>query len=113
METILWGMAKYCIALCRYDPDPYKTVIEEDDETVRTYFEMPEDDIPYDQMSPWLLRIELDKAMMLDKKLTTSTVAEKVGEAMGNQLHVIFSEDNAEKLVLRIRLINQKGVQVL
>jgi len=51
----------------RYDPDPFKTVIPEDDETVRTYFEMPEDDIPYDAMSPWLLRVELDKAMMLDK----------------------------------------------
>ena len=45
-----------------YDPDPQETVIGEDQEWVNTYYEMPDQDI-----SQWLLRIELDRKRMTDK----------------------------------------------
>jgi DNA-directed RNA polymerase II subunit RPB1 len=52
------------------DPDKLDTVIEEDKDFVRSYYEMPDDEFPLDKISPWLLRIELDREMMTDKRLT-------------------------------------------
>lgn len=45
-----------------YDPDPQNTVIEEDQEFVTVYYEMP--DFDPTRISPWLLRIELDRKRM-------------------------------------------------
>ena len=42
-----------------YDPDPQNTVIAEDQEFVNVYYEMPDFDPA--RISPWLLRIELDR----------------------------------------------------
>jgi len=46
-----------------YDPDPQNTVITEDLEWVNIYYEMPDFDIT--KLSPWLLRIELDRKRKL------------------------------------------------
>lgn len=45
-----------------YDPDPQNTVIAEDQEFVNVYYEMPDFDVS--RISPWLLRIELDRKKM-------------------------------------------------
>lgn len=45
-----------------YDPDPQNTVIPEDQEFVNVYYEMP--DFDPTRISPWLLRIELDRKRM-------------------------------------------------
>jgi DNA-directed RNA polymerase II subunit RPB1 len=45
-----------------YDPDPQNTVIAEDQEFVNVYYEMP--DFDPSRISPWLLRIELDRKRM-------------------------------------------------
>ena len=55
-----------------YDPDPQSTVINEDQEFVNVYYEMPDFDVS--RISPWLLRIELDRKRMTDKKLTMEQV---------------------------------------
>ena len=55
-----------------YDPDPQNTVIAEDQEFVNVYYEMPDFDVS--RISPWLLRIELDRKRMTDKKLTMEQV---------------------------------------
>lgn len=90
----------------RYDPDPQATVIEEDMDLVDAYLLVPEADFQPEQQSPWLLRIELDKMMMLDKRLECIEVANKISGAYLGLVHVINSEDNADKLVLRLRLID-------
>ena len=87
-----------------YDPDPQSTVIPEDQEFVNVYYEMP--DFQPSRMSPWLLRFELDRKRMTDKKLTMEQIAEKISATFGEDLNCIFNDDNAEKLVLRIRLMN-------
>ena len=60
-----------------YDPDPTRTIIEEDVEFVQSYYEMPDEDIDPDKISPWLLCIELDREMMVDKNLSMADIAEK------------------------------------
>ena len=87
-----------------YDPDPQNTVIREDQDFVNVYYEMPDFDVT--RISPWLLRIELDRKRMTDKKLTMEQISEKINMAFGDDLNCIFNDDNAEKLVLRIRIMN-------
>eukprot|EP00854_Cymbomonas_tetramitiformis_P009466 gene9466-11218_t len=91
-----------------YDPDPVNTVIEVDKEFVTSYYELPEEDMDPDRLSPWLLRIELNREMMVDKKLTMADIAERINMEFDNDLTVIFNDDNAEKLILRIRIVNDE-----
>lgn len=71
---------------------------------VSIYYEMP--DFDASRISPWLLRIELDRKRMTDKKLTMEAISEKIQAGFGDDLNCIFNDDNAEKLVLRIRIMN-------
>lgn len=59
-----------------YDPDPQNTVIAEDQEWVNVYYEMPDFDVS--KISAWLLRIELDRKRLTDKKLTMEQISEKI-----------------------------------
>lgn len=87
-----------------YDPDPIESVIKEDRDFVSVYYEMPDFDV--NRISSWLLRIELDRKRMTDKKLTMEQIADKISSGFGDDLNCIFNDDNAEKLVLRIRIMN-------
>ncbi|KAK8379717.1 hypothetical protein O3P69_019605 [Scylla paramamosain] len=86
-----------------YDPDPQNTVVIEDQEFVNVYYEMPDFDVS--RISPWLLRIELDRKKMTDRKLTMEQISQKINSGFGDDLNCIYNDDNAEKLVLRIRII--------
>ncbi|ODV89296.1 hypothetical protein CANCADRAFT_65867 [Tortispora caseinolytica NRRL Y-17796] len=90
-----------------YDPDPKSTVIQEDLDTVESFFDIYDEAVESKlyMHSPWLLRLELDRAKMLDKQLTMSQVAEKIQQAFEDELFVIWSEDNSEKLVIRCRVM--------
>ncbi|GMT04367.1 hypothetical protein PENTCL1PPCAC_26541, partial [Pristionchus entomophagus] len=88
-----------------YDPDPAQTCITEDEEWVSIFYEMP--DFDPSRASPWLLRLELDRKRMTDKKLTMEAIAEKIHNGFGDDLNVIYTDDNADKLVFRLRITNQ------
>ncbi|SGY60993.1 BQ5605_C007g04513 [Microbotryum silenes-dioicae] len=94
-----------------YDPEVNTTVITDDIEFVEAFFAIPDEDVEANlhRQSPWLLRFELDRAKMLDKKLEMSFVAGKIAEVFEQDLFVIWSEDNAEKLVIRCRALNEEG----
>ncbi|KAK9691541.1 hypothetical protein RND81_09G203000 [Saponaria officinalis] len=92
-----------------YDPEPTTTVIDEDLDFVRSYYEMPDEEVSPDKISPWLLRIELNREMMVDKKLSMADIAEKINLEFSNDLSCIFNDDNAEKLILRIRIMNDEA----
>jgi len=98
-----------------YDPimeaDAEKaTVVPEDDDFVRAYYEMPDEEVDVSRISPWLLRIELDKLVMSDKNLTMEAITERMHAMYGADLmHIICNDDNADKLVMRVRLISDGG----
>ncbi|CAJ0932779.1 unnamed protein product, partial [Mesorhabditis belari] len=87
-----------------YDPDPKSTVIEEDEEWVAMFYEMP--DFDPSRCSPWLLRIELDRKRMIDKKLSMEAISERIQQSFGETLNVIYTDDNADNLVFRIRIVS-------
>ncbi|KJE89904.1 polymerase II polypeptide A [Capsaspora owczarzaki ATCC 30864] len=90
-----------------YDPNPLASVVEEDQSFVNDYYEMPDDPEILKHISPWLLRMELDRKQMEYRRLTMERVAEKITADFGNDLHVIFSDDNADKLILQIRMLKK------
>lgn len=92
-----------------YDPDPMSTIIEEDIDFVKSYYEMPDEEVAPEKISPWLLRIELNREMMVDKKLSMADIAEKINLEFDDDLTCIFNDDNAEKLILRIRIMNDEA----
>ncbi len=91
-----------------YDPDPLSTIIEEDRDFVEAYYELPDEEVDPNRLSRWLLRIELDRAKMLDKQLTMAEVANRISEEFSRDLHVLANDDNAEKLILRCRIVNER-----
>ena len=86
-----------------YDPDPRNTLIAEDQDFVSIYYEMA--DFDPSRLSPWLLRIELDRKRMTERKLTMEQISEKIQMNFGDDLNCMFNDDNAEKLILRIRIM--------
>ncbi|KAJ2911565.1 hypothetical protein MD484_g8848, partial [Candolleomyces efflorescens] len=90
-----------------YDPDPQSTIIEEDSLFVESFFAIPDEGIEASLhlQSPWLLRLVLDRSKVLDRKLTMQYVAGRISECFKNDLFVIWSEDNSEKLVIRCRVL--------
>jgi len=93
-----------------YDPDIQSTVIEADSDMVESYFILPGGDVDdQSRQSRWLLRIILGRRALLDKGLTVQDVAAKIKENYSKDLAVIFSDDNADEQVVRIRMIQDHG----
>lgn len=92
-----------------YDPDPKETRIENDVDWIYPYYEMQIEGMEdiVDRLSPWLLRITLDRSEMINKALKMSNIADRIQQEFTNDLHAIYTDDNAEELVLRIRIVNE------
>lgn len=86
-----------------YDPDPKNTVIEADHGMVEDYYILEEDEGV--NLSPWLLRLVLSKEVLTDRKISLAHIQQKINESFDGDLHVIPSEDNADELVLRLRIV--------
>lgn len=91
-----------------YDPDITSTTIADDVDMVESYFliaDEGQDNI--EAQSRWLLRITLDRQKMLDKGLRVEDVAQRIKEEYPNDMAVIFSDNNADEQVIRIRTMRQ------
>lgn len=87
-----------------YDPDPQRTVVEDDQEMVLSYFDLEEAPVG---VSPWLLRIVMDKEMLEDRQITMDRIEGMIQHNFGSDVHVIRSQDNDEKMILRLRVADE------
>lgn len=87
-----------------YDPDPRTSVIDEDREFVEEYFKIQLDENP-ENMSPWVLRIVLNYDRRSIKKIEMDEVETKITEFFGQGVHVICTDNNADPLVARVRIL--------
>jgi DNA-directed RNA polymerase II subunit RPB1 len=91
-----------------YDPQLESTAIEEDQDFVDAFFAIPDEDIRLELHSPWLLRLELDRAKVLEGGYEMAQIVDAIARTVGKDVFVIHSEDNAEKLIIRIRVVAEK-----
>ena len=91
-----------------YDPKLESTDIEEDQDFVDAFFAIPDEDIRVELHSPWLLRLELDRAKVLEGGYEMAQIVEAIVQTVGKDVFVIHSEDNAEKLIIRLRIVAEK-----
>ncbi|KAI0473760.1 DNA-directed RNA polymerase II subunit RPB1 [Xylariaceae sp. FL0804] len=92
------------VAEIYYDPDIESTTIPEDRDMVESYFLIPDDNQPtIERQSRWLLRFVLDRQKMLDKGLTVEDVATRLKQDYSGDLAVIYSDNNNDNQVIRIR----------
>lgn len=90
-----------------YDADPMNTIVTMDREFVKEFYEIGEEtEEDLRRLSPWLLRIELNQTVMVDKKIKMNEIAAEIANEYGTDLNVLVSNDNADDLVIRIRIVN-------
>jgi DNA-directed RNA polymerase beta' subunit len=104
------------IEIC-FDPDDLNTLIEEDKETITQYKEFEnifndcieqQNEIKNDNIekSKWILRIELEPSIMLQKNITMDDIHFTLKNSYGQTIQCIFSDYNSDKLIFRIRMNN-------
>ena len=94
-----------------YDPNDFDTNIEEDKELMRIYKiyneidpNISEDDI----QSDWIIRFEFDKQTMMNKNITMENIYHKIMVFNSDNISCVYSDDNSNKLIFRIRAVNLK-----
>ena len=96
-----------------YDPNDYDTNIIEDKELLDLYKVFNDiEPVCHDLESPsdWVLRLEFDKRYMMNKNISMDDVNYAINNAYGNDLSCIYSDDNSNNLICRIR-INQEELK--
>ena len=90
-----------------YDPDIKETIVGMDKEFVKDYYEMSDEtDDDLKRLSPWVLRMELNQQVFFDKKIRMNEIVDEIRNEYGSDLNVMVTDDNADDLVLRIRIVN-------
>jgi DNA-directed RNA polymerase II subunit RPB1 len=87
-----------------YDPSDSTTTIGDDIEFIKIYKQFEEEDDNCKNDSPWLLRFEFNKNKMFDLGVTMHDIHQTIYEYYENIIKCYYSDDNASKLVFRIRI---------
>ena len=101
------------VSIC-FDPDDMNTLILEDALTMSQYrdFENLVDECigetgeDVNEKSKWIIRMEMDPEVMLEKNITMDDVNFTLNNAYKNEISCVYSDYNADKLVFRIRMNN-------
>ena len=95
-----------------YDPSDTESTVEEDRELLAFYklFEAEAEgnegaeEAPTQTWSGWLLRLEMDRDRMFRKNISMDDVAYVLRTRFGEALHLVYSDYNSNKLIMRMRL---------
>jgi DNA-directed RNA polymerase beta' subunit len=88
-----------------YEPKNNISNIEDDQMIIDEYNKFSElDDECYTLVSPWILRLELDRRKMMDVGLTTMDINIALKKYYNDNIMCMFSDDNNEKVIFRIAL---------
>lgn len=92
-----------------YDDDDQVSCVFEDQEFIDSYYDLiPEDRMPSDiQTYRWMLRLEFDREQIMKKMIPMAFIAQHLDKYFANHdiaHNVIVSDDNAKKLICRIKI---------
>ena len=94
-----------------FDPDDNHTVINNDKELLEIYKVYEELDPCFREESngsDWIIRFEFDKQDLINKNITMEEIYHKINLHYGEDIKCIYSDDNSNKLIFRIRLMKFK-----
>jgi len=100
------------IEVC-FDPDDLNTLISEDKDLIHQYkafenmvSECSETSLQNDEneKSKWIIRMEMDAEVMLEKNITMDDVNFVLNICYENQISCVYSDFNSDKLIFRIRM---------
>uniref|UniRef100_A0A6C0IBR6 DNA-directed RNA polymerase n=1 Tax=viral metagenome TaxID=1070528 RepID=A0A6C0IBR6_9ZZZZ len=99
-----------------YDPSDETTLVGEDSDLIKFYklFENREEGGDVDTQegeeekepswSRWLLRLELDRERMFNRNISMDDISYILNDKFSQNIHLVYSDFNAKKMVMRIRL---------
>ena len=102
-----------------FDPKDDETVLQEDRVLIKVFkaFELEVDPATaaksafgddeegaVEPWSKWMLRLELDRERMFTKNITMDDLAFVLRQNFGEAIHLVYSDYNSQRLVMRIRL---------
>lgn len=88
-----------------YDPEIKSTVVEDDKEFVDAYFEMPDEEIDFGLLGKFVIRLELSRSSIVTRGLSLEFVSGKIKHLFGDRVHIVTSDENDERLIIRVRFI--------
>jgi DNA-directed RNA polymerase beta' subunit len=95
-----------------WDENDDDTVIQEDKELLKFYklFEagLMAEEQKEEIFSKWVLRLELNREEMFNRNISIQEVVTVIKTAWNNNIDVVYSDYNSDKLVMRIRLPNKE-----
>ena len=96
-----------------FDPDDLNTLIDEDREIIQQFKEFEQmvgecSDVDLSssttEKSKWILRMEMDPEIMLDKNITMDDINFTLNNCYKDEISCIYSDYNSDKLIFRIRM---------
>ncbi len=94
-----------------WDENDDETVIDEDKALLKFYrlFEqgLMADEGIEEKWSKWVLRLELNREEMFNRNISMQEVVTVIQNQWNNDINVVYSDYNSDKLVMRIRLPNK------
>lgn len=88
-----------------YEPNKHMSTIDEDQTLIDAYNRFADiDDDCYTPVSPWLLRLELNRQAMREVGLTTLDINLVLKRYYNESISCMFSDDNHNKVIFRISL---------
>lgn len=104
------------VGIC-FDPDDMNTLIQEDREMMSQFNEFEkmvdecsgslinqDDKTKKIDRTKWIIRMEMDPEVMLEKNITMDDVNFALVNSYGSEIDCVYSDYNSEKLVFRIRM---------
>lgn len=100
------------VEIC-FDPDDLNSLINEDKDTIEQFraFENMIDECAQQSLSSdenekskWILRMIMDKEVMLEKNITMDDINFTLNSVYEKQINCVYSDYNSDKLVFRIRM---------
>jgi len=91
-----------------YDPNDFDSRIPEDKPFLELYKEF---NVGAPPTTPWVLRLELDKAKMNEYSVDMITLHNIIDSKFEEHISCMYTDDNADKLVMRIKLNLKEDVE--
>ena len=95
-----------------WDEKDDTTVVEEDKDLMK-FYKLFEEGLMADEgieeaWSKWVLRLELNREEMFNRNISIQEVVTVIKNTWSNDINVVYSDYNSDKLVMRIRLPNKE-----